>query len=80
MGSISAQNGDITTILPSDGEPVIHKLSEKANSSDVLEKTNTTEFTPTADYQPATKKYVDDAIKAAIEKYNTEAMALLGED
>ena len=57
-----------------------HKLSEKANSSDVLEKTNTTEFTPTADYQPATKKYVDDAIKAAIEKYNTEAMALLGED
>lgn len=36
-----------------------HKLSEKANSSDVLEKTNTTEFTPTADYQPATKKYVD---------------------
>ena len=37
-----------------------HKLSEKANSSDVLEKTNTEEFTPTADYQPATKKYVDD--------------------
>ena len=62
MGSISAQNGDITTILPSDGEPVIHKLSEKANSSDVLEKTNTTEFTPTADYQPATKKYVDDIV------------------
>ena len=59
---------------------VTHKLSEKANSSDVLEKTNTTEFTPTADYQPATKKYVDDAIKTAIEKYNTEAMALLGED
>ena len=80
MGSISAQNGDITTILPSDGEPVIHKLSEKVNASDVLTKTNVTEFTPTADYQPATKKYVDDAIKAAIEKYNTEAMALLGED
>ena len=39
-----------------------HKLSEKSNSSDVLEKTNTTEFTPTADYQPATKKYVDDIV------------------
>ena len=42
-----------------------HKLSEKANSSDVLEKTNTTEFTPTADYQPATKKYVDDSVSSA---------------
>ena len=38
----------------------IHSLSEKVNKSDVLTKTNTTEFTPTADYQPATKKYVDD--------------------
>ena len=36
-----------------------HYLSKKANASEVLTKTNTTEFTPTADYQPATKKYVD---------------------
>lgn len=28
--------------------------------SDVLTKTNTSPFTPTGDYQPATKKYVDD--------------------
>ena len=28
--------------------------------SDVLTKTNTSSFTPTGDYQPATKKYVDD--------------------
>ena len=27
----------------------------------VLMKDNTTAFTPTADYQPATKKYVDDS-------------------
>ena len=27
----------------------------------VLMKDNATAFTPTADYQPATKKYVDDA-------------------
>ena len=57
-----------------------HSLANKADSNDVLTKTNTAAFTPTGDYQPATKKYVDDTIKAAIEKYNTEAMALLGED
>lgn len=32
--------------------------------SDVLTKTNKTEFIPTEDYHPATKKYVDDAIAA----------------
>lgn len=35
-------------------------LSWKANTSDVLTKTNTTAFTPSWDYNPATKKYVDD--------------------
>ena len=53
------------TGLDENGQEVTkHKLSEKANSSDVLEKTNTTEFTPTADYQPATKKYVDDSVSS----------------
>lgn len=33
--------------------------------SDVLTKTNTSSFTPTGDYQPATKKYVDDSISTA---------------
>ena len=37
-------------------------LSAKANASDVLTKTNTTAFTPASDYQPATKKYVDDKV------------------
>lgn len=37
-------------------------VSSKANKSDVLTKTNTTTYTPTADYHPSTKKYVDDAI------------------
>ena len=36
--------------------------TSKANTSDVLTKTNTTSFTPTGDYHPATKKYVDDSI------------------
>ena len=37
-------------------------LNAKANASAVLTKTNTTAFTPTGDYQPATKKYVDDKV------------------
>lgn len=32
------------------------------NCSDCLPKTNTLPFTPTDDYNPATKKYVDDAL------------------
>ena len=35
------------------------------DSSKYLTKDNTTEYTPAADYQPATKKYVDDAINAS---------------
>ncbi len=40
-------------------------LNEKADITAVLTKTNTVAFTPTANYQPATKKYVDDNISAA---------------
>lgn len=39
------------------GKPDLSVYAEKTN---VLEKDNTTIFTPTADYHPATKKYVDD--------------------
>ncbi|OQY13628.1 MAG: hypothetical protein B6I31_00830 [Desulfobacteraceae bacterium 4572_19] len=35
-------------------------LDLKANQANVLALNNTTEFTPDADYEPATKKYVDD--------------------
>ena len=42
----------------------VHSLANKADKTDVLTKTNTAAFTPTGDYQPATKKYVDDAIAA----------------
>lgn len=37
-----------------------------ADLSNVLAKDNTTPFTPTGDYNPSTKKYVDDSIKTAI--------------
>jgi hypothetical protein len=39
-------------------------LSAKADKTNVLELDNTTEFTPDADYEPATKKYVDDSLPA----------------
>lgn len=38
----------------------VQDISGKADKSNVLEKNNTTEFIPSADYHPATKKYVDD--------------------
>lgn len=43
----------------------VAKVKDKANVNDVLTKTNATEFTPTSDYHPATKKYVDDFINDA---------------
>ena len=33
--------------------------------NNVIEKTNTKEYTPTGDYNPATKKYVDDKISSS---------------
>ena len=43
---------------------VVHNLASKADTTNVLTRNNTQTFTPTGDYQPATKKYVDDAIAA----------------
>lgn len=37
-------------------------LSLKADKNNVLLLTNTVPFTPDADYEPATKKYVDDSV------------------
>lgn len=48
---------------PTDGKVYGRKngnWAEVSEKSDVLTKTNTSSFTPTGDYQPATKKYVDD--------------------
>ena len=51
--------------------------------SDVLTRTNTDEYTPTADFHPATKKYVDDTTGALalgdsniIEEVQAEGVAL----
>ena len=36
--------------------------TEEKVDREYLKKTNTTSFTPTGDYNPATKKYVDDQV------------------
>lgn len=53
---------ELLTDSPSDGNTYGRKNQdwvEVPEKSDVLTKTNATEYTPTGDYQPATKKYVD---------------------
>lgn len=45
-----------------DGETQIATSKLIVTRDQVLTKTNTTEYTPTGDYHPATKKYVDDSI------------------
>lgn len=52
----------LLTDSPSDGNTYGRKDGgwvEVPEKPDVLTKTNSTEYTPTGDYQPATKKYVD---------------------
>lgn len=65
-------NGSITAVYSDEslGKGLIH-LNIKSKGQEIyvgspLGTTNTQEFVPTGDYNPATKKYVDDAVKAAI--------------
>ena len=55
----------------------ITTAKELVGSSDVLTKTNTSAYTPTKDYHPATKSYVDGRIKIyKYEDYKTAINAL----
>lgn len=47
-------------------------LSAYATKANVLELDNTTPFTPDADYEPATKKYVDDNASGAVDSVNSQ--------
>ena len=54
-------SGDITKLNNLSGiNTGDQDLSQYAKKTEVLRLTNTTAFTPDADYEPATKKYVDD--------------------
>ena len=48
------------------------EIAKKADKTEVLTKTNTTAFTPTGDYNPATKKYVDDNKTQIADNLTTE--------
>ena len=63
-----------TSVNPVQNKVITSSLNTKANSSDVLTKTNTTAFTPSSNYHPATKKYVDDnkvSVDAALSDSST---------
>lgn len=58
---------DIVYVVADEGGLLVDRKStkanlvkEKADKTNVLELDNAAAFTPTADYHPATKKYVDD--------------------
>jgi len=55
---------------------VYYNLAQKPDFSQVLYKGNTTAFTPTLDYEPATKKYVEDRIKRNIGYYGENPISL----
>lgn len=46
-------------------DPNNYYTKDQTNSN-FLKKDNTTAYTPSADYNPATKKYVDDTISASV--------------
>ena len=56
-------DGGADKIGTAGGKSILEDLqelkNEKANTADILTKSNETPYTPTADYHPATKKYVD---------------------
>lgn len=69
-----ANNGTVSSISIGDTwhhSPLVAynpngSYAQQQTSSSTLPLSNTVEFTPTGDYNPATKKYVDDAITSAI--------------
>lgn len=63
-GNIGTEEDFINSLKGEKGDTP--DLTDYAKIEDVLTKTNTTYFTPTSDYHPATKKYVDDSIANAI--------------
>lgn len=81
-GTTSIEYVIVNIAIENDAIKIIQVQSNLENKfltkEDVLTKTNTTPFTPNADYEPATKKYVDD--HSPLSKVITESeYAALGE-
>lgn len=59
FNSLADTQNTINTAFNSSINTLNAEINTKADASAVLSKTNTTQFVPTSDYQPATKRYVD---------------------
>lgn len=59
-------DGYIDYVISTGKVSSININNTKNNFINILQADNTTAFTPTGDYNPATKKYVDDSIASAI--------------
>lgn len=68
VDGMSLSANDFTDVYKEKLDNLDSNISEtvagKADKTDVLTKDNTEAFTPASDYQPATKKYVDDSVSS----------------
>lgn len=55
-----------TSLLDFTANTVYDEIIDSTNLDKVLSTTNTTAYTPTQNYHPATKKYVDDSLKDVV--------------
>ncbi len=76
LGSIMSNS---TLTLKSDGT-VVKEYYQYQTDENVLTKINTTEYTPTEDYNPATKKYVDDATNTLVKKDTNKYILITNDD
>ena len=71
----SSGTGETTDYNQLSNLPLINSVQLKGNVSlsalGILGKNNTESFIPTGDYNPATKKYVDDSINTIVGSINT---------
>ena len=56
----------VSFVIASDGTYNTRTIGQQVLADEVLLRTNTTQYTPTTDYHPATKKYVDDTVSVSI--------------
>lgn len=61
MSVLRAANSDNLNGQPAGYYATLEQVEQKADKSNVLEKTNTVAYAPTEDYHPVTKKYADDS-------------------
>ena len=72
---------EIDLINKTQSESEIYSVTQKVSFSKVLTKDNTKVYTPTSDYHPSTKKYVDDStIEATDDEVDAMLLEVLGGD